>query len=115
MTEEGSSTRRLEVGGWKTKESSIGRRAELARWNIQLDEIREIGRDLVVQCFKVKKKKKKNLCSKVHPKKHGWRSSTLSSSDWSACSCLSGGGLVIKTSICPVRSKESATLKTALT
>ena len=49
MAEEGSSTRRLEVGGWKTKESNIGRRTELARWNIQLDEIREIGRGLAVQ------------------------------------------------------------------
>ena len=47
--EEGASTRRLEVSGWKTKESSIGRRTELARRNIELDEIREMGRGLVVQ------------------------------------------------------------------
>ena len=41
------STRRLEVSGWKTKECSI--RKELARRNIELDEIREIGRGFVVQ------------------------------------------------------------------
>ena len=40
---EGSSTRRLEVNSWKTKESSIGGRAELGRRNIQLEEIREEG------------------------------------------------------------------------
>ena len=45
MTEEGASTRRLEVNGWKTKESSIGRRTELARRNIQLDEIRDVVRE----------------------------------------------------------------------
>ena len=55
--EEGASTRRFEVSGWKTKESSIGRRTEVARRNIELDEIREIGRGFVVQCFKGKKKK----------------------------------------------------------
>ena len=49
MTEEGSSTRKLEVGGWKTKKSSIGRRTEFATRNMQLDEIREIGRGLAVQ------------------------------------------------------------------
>ena len=36
---------------WKTKESSIGRRTELARRKIELDEIIEIGRGLVVQCI----------------------------------------------------------------
>ena len=49
MIEEVASTRRLEVSGWKTKESSVGRRTELARRNIQLGETREIGRGLVVQ------------------------------------------------------------------
>ena len=39
------STRRLEMNRWKT---SIGRRAELARWSIVLDEIGEIGRGLAV-------------------------------------------------------------------
>ena len=39
---------RLEEGGWKTKEWSIGRRTELTRRNTQLDEIREIGRSLAV-------------------------------------------------------------------
>ena len=48
MTEEGASTRRLEVSGWKTKESSVGRRTELARRNVQLDEIRETERGLAV-------------------------------------------------------------------
>ena len=38
-----------ELSGWKTKGSSISRRTELARRNIQMDEIREIGRGLVVQ------------------------------------------------------------------
>ena len=33
--------RKHEVSGWKTKESSV--------WNIQQDEIREIGRGVVVQ------------------------------------------------------------------
>ena len=47
MREEGASTRRLEVSGWKTKECSI--RKELARRNIELDEIGERGRGLVVQ------------------------------------------------------------------
>ena len=49
MIEEGASTRRLEVSGWKTKECSIGK--QLARQNIviELEEIREIGRGLVVQ------------------------------------------------------------------
>ena len=47
--EKGASTRRLEVSRWKTEESSIGRRSQLVRRNIQLDEIREIGRGLVVQ------------------------------------------------------------------
>ena len=46
---------RLEVSGWKMKGWSIGRRTELARWNIELDEIREIGRGLVVQWSKGKK------------------------------------------------------------
>ena len=54
MIEEGASTRGLEVSGWKMKQSNIGRRAELARRNTQLDEIREIGRGLVVQLFKGK-------------------------------------------------------------
>ena len=31
---------RLEVSGWKTKESSVGRRTESARRNVTLDEIR---------------------------------------------------------------------------
>ena len=48
-------TRRLEVSGWKTKECSIGK--QLARRNIELEEIREIGRGLVVQWFRGKKKK----------------------------------------------------------
>ena len=38
------STRRLEMSRWKT---SIGRRAELARWNRLLDEIRDIERGLI--------------------------------------------------------------------
>ena len=38
----------------KMKESSVSRRMELARENIHLDEIREIGRGLVVQRFKGK-------------------------------------------------------------
>ena len=46
MIEEGASTRRLEVSEWKT-ECSIGK--QLARQNIELEEIREIGRGLVVQ------------------------------------------------------------------
>ena len=41
MIEEGTSARRLWASEWKTKESSIGRQSELARRNIQLDEIRE--------------------------------------------------------------------------
>ena len=45
----GASTRRLEVSGWKTKKLNIGRQPEFARWNIQLDEIKEIGRGLIVQ------------------------------------------------------------------
>ena len=45
----GALTRRLEVSAWKTKKFSIGRQPEFARWNIQLDEIKEIGRDLIVQ------------------------------------------------------------------
>ena len=49
MIKEGSKTRKLEVSGWKTKESSIGRRTEFARRNMQLDEIREMGRGLAVQ------------------------------------------------------------------
>ena len=49
MLDKGSSTGRLEVNRCKTKESSIGGRAELGRLNIQLDEIRETGRGLVVQ------------------------------------------------------------------
>lgn len=49
-------TRGLEVIGWKTKELSIGRQMELARPNIKLDEIREIGRGLVVQCCNGRKK-----------------------------------------------------------
>ena len=41
---------RLEMSGWKTKESSISRRVELVRQNIQLDEIRETAvRGLVVR------------------------------------------------------------------
>ena len=36
--------RRLEMSGWKTKESIIGRRTEMARRNVELDEIREMGR-----------------------------------------------------------------------
>ena len=40
-TKEGTSTR------WKTKEQSISRRAEMARRNIQLDEMRDIGRGSV--------------------------------------------------------------------
>ena len=39
------STRRLEMSRRKT---SIGRRAESARWSIVLDEIGEIGRGLAV-------------------------------------------------------------------
>lgn len=35
LIEEGASSRRLEVSGWKTKELSISR---LARQNIELDE-----------------------------------------------------------------------------
>ena len=50
MKEEGASTRRFEVSGWKTKECSIGK--QLARRNIELEEIREIGRGLAVQWFK---------------------------------------------------------------
>ena len=46
---EDASARRLKVSRWKMKESSIGRPVKLARWNIQLDEIREIGRGLAVQ------------------------------------------------------------------
>ena len=38
------STRRLEMSRWK---KSVGRRAELARRNILLDEIRDIGRGLI--------------------------------------------------------------------
>ena len=38
---------RPEVSRWKM-ELSIGRRTELARRNVELDEIREIGRGLVV-------------------------------------------------------------------
>ena len=63
LTEEGASTRRLEVSRWKTKESSIGSRTELVRCNIELvrcnielvrcnielDEIRKVERGLVVQ------------------------------------------------------------------
>ena len=56
MIEEGASTRRLEVSGWKTKECSIGK--QLARRNIELEEIREIGRGLAVQWFKGKKKRR---------------------------------------------------------
>ena len=52
----GALTRRLEVSRWKTKESSISRWAELVRWNVELDEIREMGRGLAVQWFKGKKK-----------------------------------------------------------
>ena len=37
-------------------ESSIGRREELAKQNVQLEEIREIGRSLVVQRFKGNKR-----------------------------------------------------------
>ena len=48
------STSRLETSRWKMKDSSIGRQVELARQNIQLREIKEIGRDLVVQEFKGK-------------------------------------------------------------
>ena len=48
-------TRGLEVVGWKTKELSISRQMELARQNIKLEEIREIGRGLVVQCCKGRK------------------------------------------------------------
>ena len=36
----------------KTKERSIGRRAEFARLKIQLEEIRETGRGLAVQLYK---------------------------------------------------------------
>ena len=46
---------RLEVSGWKMKRWRIGRRTELARWNIELDEIRETVRGLVVQWSKGKK------------------------------------------------------------
>ena len=53
--EEGALTRGLEVVGWKTKELSISRQMELARQNIKLEEIREIGRGLVVQCCKGRK------------------------------------------------------------
>ena len=60
MIEEGASTRRLEVSGWKTKECSIGK--QLARRNIELEEIREIGRGLAVQWFKGKKKEEKLYC-----------------------------------------------------
>ena len=35
----------------------MGRRVELARWSIVLDEIRGIGRGMVAQWFKGKKKK----------------------------------------------------------
>ena len=37
LTEEGASTRRLEVSGWKTKESSVGRLTEFARRKTDLD------------------------------------------------------------------------------
>ena len=40
------------------KELSVGRRAELARRNMQLDQIREIGRGLVFGRFKGK-----NICA----------------------------------------------------
>ena len=36
-------------------ESSIGRRPELARRNLQLDEIKEIGRYLAVEYLKVRR------------------------------------------------------------
>ena len=45
----GTLTRSLKVSGWKMKESSIGRRMELVRWNMPQDEIRKIGTGLVVQ------------------------------------------------------------------
>ena len=38
MIEEGASTRRLDVSGWKVKESGISGRTKLARRNIQLVE-----------------------------------------------------------------------------
>ena len=42
-------TRRLEVSGWKRKELRISRQIELARWNMQLDEIGQIERGLAVR------------------------------------------------------------------
>ena len=42
---------------WKTKESNISRRAEVARRNTQLGETRELMMGLVVQWFIGKKKR----------------------------------------------------------
>ena len=42
-------TRRLGVSGWKRKELHISRQIELARWNMQLDEIGQIERGLAVR------------------------------------------------------------------
>ena len=54
MAEKGAS---IEMSRWKTKESSVGRRPELARRNTRLQEIRETKRPLFVQRFKGKKQK----------------------------------------------------------
>ena len=54
--------RRVDQKTWgeqmEDKELSVGRRAELARRNMQLDQIREIGRGLVFGRFKGK-----NICA----------------------------------------------------
>ena len=42
------------TSSWKKQETNIGKRAQLVRWNMQL-EIRETGKGLVVQRFKGKK------------------------------------------------------------
>ena len=48
LTEGRRVDQRLEVSGWKIKESSTDTQAELTRWDIQLDDIREIESGLLV-------------------------------------------------------------------